>query len=70
MAAAGGIVATAGPVQEEVEMLKVQLELAEETAERVQREVLFTSTNTFDLLTPCRCDLTYFHPSLVAVRWC
>lgn len=48
MATAGGTVATAGPVQEELEMLKVQLRLAEETAQRVQQEVLATTNNNFD----------------------
>lgn len=74
MATAGGTVETAGPVPEELEMLRVQLRVAEETAQRVQQEVLPTSNNTFHLLTSCRCDLTagvtYPLPTLVAVRWC
>lgn len=50
VATAEGTVTTAGPVQEELEMLRVQLRLAEETAEQVQREVLPTSNNTVDPL--------------------
>lgn len=69
VATAGGTVATAGPAQEELEMLRVQLRLAEETAQRVQREVLATSNNTFDLLTPLWCCLIYPMPSPSIVRW-
>lgn len=49
--------ATAGPVQEELEMLRVQLRLAEETAQRVQREVLHHLKQ--HLLNPRGCSLTY-----------
>lgn len=43
VATSEGTVATEGPVQEELEMLRVQLRTAEETAQRVQREVLSDS---------------------------
>ncbi|XP_075900147.1 uncharacterized protein LOC142900017 isoform X2 [Nelusetta ayraudi] len=38
VASEGGCVSTAGPAQEELEVLRMQLRLAEETAQRVQRE--------------------------------
>lgn len=46
VATEGGCVSTAGPAQEELEVLRVQLRLAEETAQRVQREVPPTHTHT------------------------
>lgn len=69
VASAERTVATAGPVQEELEMLRVQLRFAEETAQRVQREVQLTSHNTFDLLIPWGCGLTYPMPPPSTVRW-